>query len=117
VITWFQNRRAKFKRDMEELRKDVEKTSSGDVASPGGAGGEHGFHPQLQAGGHLPQLLAPGLPLMAGLCLAAGVAAPHLAMAGNKFDLVAGAAAAHARNQPISSPGSVSPPIRVEDSD
>ena len=24
VITWFQNRRAKLKRDMEELRKDVE---------------------------------------------------------------------------------------------
>ena len=28
VITWFQNRRAKLKRDMEELRKDVEITSS-----------------------------------------------------------------------------------------
>jgi len=27
VITWFQNRRAKLKRDMEELRKDVECTS------------------------------------------------------------------------------------------
>ena len=27
VITWFQNRRAKLKRDMEELRKDVEFTS------------------------------------------------------------------------------------------
>lgn len=24
VITWFQNRRAKLKRDMEELKKDVE---------------------------------------------------------------------------------------------
>lgn len=24
VITWFQNRRAKMKRDMEELKKDVE---------------------------------------------------------------------------------------------
>ena len=24
MITWFQNRRAKLKRDMEELRKDVE---------------------------------------------------------------------------------------------
>eukprot|EP00094_Tigriopus_californicus_P009556 TCALIF_09214-PA protein Name:"Similar to lbx1 Transcription factor LBX1 (Xenopus laevis)" AED:0.27 eAED:0.27 QI:0/0/0/0.66/1/1/3/0/168 len=28
VITWFQNRRAKLKRDMEELRKDVECTSA-----------------------------------------------------------------------------------------
>ena len=27
MITWFQNRRAKLKRDMEELRKDVECTS------------------------------------------------------------------------------------------
>lgn len=27
VITWFQNRRAKLKRDMEELRKDVECTT------------------------------------------------------------------------------------------
>jgi homeobox protein LBX len=26
VITWFQNRRAKLKRDMEELKKDVETT-------------------------------------------------------------------------------------------
>lgn len=26
VITWFQNRRAKLKRDMEELKKDVEST-------------------------------------------------------------------------------------------
>lgn len=26
VITWFQNRRAKLKRDMEELKKDVEAT-------------------------------------------------------------------------------------------
>lgn len=24
VITWFQNRRAKLKRDMEEMKKDVE---------------------------------------------------------------------------------------------
>ncbi|KAK9886143.1 hypothetical protein WA026_014930 [Henosepilachna vigintioctopunctata] len=28
VITWFQNRRAKMKRDMEELKKEVESTSS-----------------------------------------------------------------------------------------
>ncbi|XP_065367371.1 homeobox protein GBX-2 [Calliphora vicina] len=28
VITWFQNRRAKLKRDMEELKKDVENTTS-----------------------------------------------------------------------------------------
>ena len=28
MITWFQNRRAKLKRDMEELRKDVECTSN-----------------------------------------------------------------------------------------
>merc|ERR1719270_2338934 len=28
VICWFQNRRAKYKRDMEELRKDVECTTN-----------------------------------------------------------------------------------------
>jgi len=31
VITWFQNRRAKLKRDMEELKKDVDATK---VCSP-----------------------------------------------------------------------------------
>lgn len=29
VITWFQNRRAKLKRDMEELKKDMEATKMG----------------------------------------------------------------------------------------
>merc|ERR1719362_2857610 len=29
VITWFQNRRAKFKRDMEELKKEVAKQGIG----------------------------------------------------------------------------------------
>ncbi|XP_037092728.1 transcription factor LBX1-like [Pollicipes pollicipes] len=29
VITWFQNRRAKLKRDMEELKRDMENTRAG----------------------------------------------------------------------------------------
>lgn len=33
VITWFQNRRAKLKRDMEELKKDVEHAKHTNVAS------------------------------------------------------------------------------------
>ena len=34
MITWFQNRRAKFKRDVEEMKKDVEKGGAG-VTVPG----------------------------------------------------------------------------------
>lgn len=33
VITWFQNRRAKLKRDMEELKKDVEHAKHTNVPS------------------------------------------------------------------------------------
>jgi homeobox protein LBX len=33
VITWFQNRRAKLKRDMEELKKDVETISTAKILS------------------------------------------------------------------------------------
>lgn len=33
VITWFQNRRAKLKRDMEELKKDVETIAAQKIIS------------------------------------------------------------------------------------
>lgn len=33
VITWFQNRRAKLKRDLEEMKADVESAKAGAVAS------------------------------------------------------------------------------------
>ena len=40
MITWFQNRRAKFKRDIEEMKKDVEK-GGGRVGSPQQAPSPH----------------------------------------------------------------------------
>ena len=33
VITWFQNRRAKMKRDVEELKRDVEVTKVGVISN------------------------------------------------------------------------------------
>ncbi|KAL1449732.1 hypothetical protein WDU94_002212, partial [Cyamophila willieti] len=49
VITWFQNRRAKLKRDMEELKKDVETTKLLSVAAGVGAvGGENNFLQNIQ---------------------------------------------------------------------
>ena len=44
MITWFQNRRAKLKRDMEEMRKDVECTTH---VIPSGFG--HAGHPHQMA--------------------------------------------------------------------
>lgn len=43
VITWFQNRRAKLKRDMEELKKDVE---SAKILGSHHHHGHHGHHAQ-----------------------------------------------------------------------
>ncbi|XP_075153481.1 ladybird late isoform X2 [Haematobia irritans] len=44
VITWFQNRRAKLKRDMEELKKDVENPTS-QPPSPAAPSSPYGSHP------------------------------------------------------------------------
>ncbi|XP_008472190.2 serine/threonine-protein kinase pakA-like [Diaphorina citri] len=48
VITWFQNRRAKMKRDMEELKKDVETTKLLSAAAGVGPAGEGNFLQNIQ---------------------------------------------------------------------
>lgn len=54
VITWFQNRRAKLKRDMEELKKDVETTQllsaagAGPILGPAPTGAENNFLQNIQ---------------------------------------------------------------------
>ena len=59
VICWFQNRRAKFKRDMEELKKDVEKTSQAGPGQPGHSPGPRPPPPPALGPGH--PALPPGL--------------------------------------------------------
>lgn len=113
VICWFQNRRAKFKRDMEELKKDVEKTSQ---VGPGpGPGPGVSVASVVRPPPHLPiptsvSFHPPGLGHHPGLPhpLILHSLAPHL--------LPASLAASPCRS-PIGSPCGSSPPIRVEDSD
>ena len=126
VICWFQNRRAKFKRDMEELKKDVEKTPLPHPSHHQGGGGGPPQHPsphhhglprppvQFPLGGH------PGIPSSLGSLVPTSLAAhpsllllPHLILA----DRAAGLHHHRGASPPITSPESGSPPIRVEDSD
>ena len=122
VICWFQNRRAKFKRDMEELKKDVEKTrGSGGV---GGPSPHHGppppmirppvCHPVSMAS--LPGLVTsvPGLPPPhPGL----GHHLPHPLILHSLAPHLLPTSMASPGRSPIGSPCGSSPPIRVEDSD
>lgn len=98
VICWFQNRRAKFKRDMEELKKDVEKSP----LDPR----QNIPRPNLPMPVSLHHPIPTSLPLPSIphplLCLA-----PHLLPA---------SIASQCRS-PMGSPDACSPPIRVEDSD
>lgn len=104
VICWFQNRRAKFKRDMEELKKDVEKSPLvQDPRDPRGQGMPRPVLP-IPVSLHHPipsSLPHPSIPHPL-LCLA-----PHLLPV---------SIASHCRS-PMGSPDACSPPIRVEDSD
>lgn len=107
VICWFQNRRAKFKRDMEELKKDVEKSplvpDPRDPRDPRGQGMHRPILP-IPVSLHHPMpssLPHPSIP-HPFLCLA-----PHLLPV---------SIASHCRS-PMGSPDACSPPIRVEDSD
>ena len=122
VICWFQNRRAKFKRDMEELKKDVEKTS-GTAAGPGPSP-HHGppppmirppvCHPASMAS--LPGLVTsvPGLPPPhPGL----GHHLPHPLILHSLAPHLLPTSMASPCRSPIGSPCGSSPPIRVEDSD
>jgi len=98
VITWFQNRRAKFKRDMEELKKDVEKGNHGPIPHQ---------HPEnmmsrLPPPHQFPSSLPHPLPLF---CLA-----PHLMYPFHR------ASSPSSPSPPMRSPIAVSPPIRVDDS-
>jgi len=105
VICWFQNRRAKFKRDMEELKKDVEKSPLvQDPRDPRGPGIPRSHLPLPVSIHHpIPTSLPhhPSLPHPL-LCLA-----PHLLPV---------SIASHCRS-PMRSMDASSPPIRVEDSD
>ena len=98
VICWFQNRRAKFKRDMEELKKDVEKSP----LDPR----QNIPRPNLPMPVSLHHPIPTSLPLPSIphplLCLA-----PHLLPV---------SIASQCRS-PMGSPDACSPPIRVEDSD
>ena len=120
VICWFQNRRAKFKRDMEELKKDVEKTSQAGPGQPGHSPGPRPPPPPALGPGH--PALPPGLsfPPPPGLGLQhpghpALAPHPHLILQSLAPHLLP---ASLASPQPRSPPSaSSSPPIRVEDSD
>ena len=105
VICWFQNRRAKFKRDMEELKKDVEKTPFN--SSQGDGRGGHPHHPRP----HLPMPLHHPIPTSLPHHLPLHLLAPHLMMAERALHH-------QPRSPPMRTPESPdSPPIRVEDSD
>jgi len=103
VITWFQNRRAKFKRDVEEMKKDVEKGAPAPISH---------HHPENMMSRlppppppfptSLPTSLPHPLPLF---CLA-----PHLMYPFHR------ASSPSSPSPPMRSPIAVSPPIRVDDS-
>ena len=116
MICWFQNRRAKYKRDLEELKKDVEKSpaAGGPMVDPrrGPPPPLHGAPspgPPHPLGPHLHHPLPLPPPLLLSM-------APHLIPAS-----MAGALhhqQQQQRSPPMRSPEPAdSPPIRVEDSD
>jgi len=117
VICWFQNRRAKYKRDLEELKKDVEKSPAGGPMVDPRRGPPPPMHgapspgPPHPLGPHLHHPLPLPHPLLLSM-------APHLIPAS-----MAGALHHHHQQQqprspPMRSPEPAdSPPIRVEDSD
>jgi len=117
VICWFQNRRAKYKRDLEELKKDVEKSpaAGGPMVDP-------------RRGPPPPQLHgapSPGPPHPLGPHLHHPLPLPHpllLSMAPHLIPASMAGALHHQQQQqrspPMRSPEPAdSPPIRVEDSD
>ena len=90
MITWFQNRRAKLKRDMEELRKDVECTSNVIPQAMAAA---------AQAGGRPGQVVAAVQAALASRNLAAANMGlpggpPPISMAGHPQLMLAATAAA-----------------------
>ena len=109
VICWFQNRRAKYKRDLEELKKDVEKTSQ--VGPPGPA-------PVVRPPPHLPiPTSAVSLPHHPSLSHPHPTLPHPLILRSLAPHLLAPAMSPPISRSPIASPCGSSPPIRVEDSD
>ncbi len=96
VITWFQNRRAKLKRDMEELRKDVE-------CSPH----VHAVAAAAAAAGHQ-HVAAAVAASIAARNMSPGSAGPHVPAGADSMTAAALAAAAQA-HVTTSAAGGVSP--------